>query len=356
MLETPSNNQAEVPHSIHVETRIPPDPVSGKTALLALVSYILSLISIFYGSPFLNFLVAIPISLIAIAAMRQKRGFPQSKFESGTGCLSVFPNFVLAGMLGYHVLEFVYLLFFVGLEQALTHSVSLQLSGPGPYRLSTGQPVNGRIISGLMLFVQFPIICLGTLGLTRFTEHVGKYWETEVSRHPRKFVAIRRFLRELLFPVTAGKARMFLGIYLIIVITLFSKNPLFCLLMDAVIVILGIIKFAAGPDRSRRSTKSSGLGCLVFIFNVFFAVLFSIYATSTFIVFLLRGPLAAWSFVINPQNSAAFSDGEKGNFFIILFSYPFFGLAVILGTTGLNFLINYFANYWKSPPPHSRLQ
>ena len=163
---------------------LPPQPTTLSAGLTALVFYLLCLLMIGSGKPFLSLITTIPVIAAAVLAIQRRRGFPHAAFESIIGCLAVFPNALIASFMGRRVAEFIYLAIAVSPSAALTHSVAITFPDAGPSQLTSGALLDNRLWAALMLFIQFPLFAVGTLGLTYLAEHVGRLLEV---RHPRPY-------------------------------------------------------------------------------------------------------------------------------------------------------------------------
>ena len=160
----------------------PPAPGSVRAGCLALVFYALCLGLILSGQPALAVVAALPLAIGTVLAVR-RRGFPHNPFESYLGCLAAVPNVLIASFMAKRAVEFVYVAIYVGLRAALTHEVAVTFPTEGPSQLSNGELLDNKVWSALMVFVQFPLFAIGTLGLTYLAEHVGRL--VEVRRRAR---------------------------------------------------------------------------------------------------------------------------------------------------------------------------
>lgn len=165
------------PAETELEKEPPPEPTTPRAGLVALVLYVACLALIFSDQPALAVAVVLPVTVGAVLAFRRRRGFPHRPFESCIGCLLVFPNGLIASRLGYLVAEFIYLAIYVNLGTALSHDVAVTFPREGPSQLSNGDLLDNHLWSALMLFVQFPLFAIGTIGLTYLAEHVGRLIE-----------------------------------------------------------------------------------------------------------------------------------------------------------------------------------
>jgi hypothetical protein len=144
---------------------------------ISLVVYVGCLAMIFSGHPALGLVAVPPISIAMVLALRSRRGFPYAAFESCIGCLAVFPNAMIASVMGKLAAEFIYLTLFVGLGPALSHQAAVTFPKEGPAQLSNGQLLDNRVWSALMLFVMFPLFAGGTFGLTYLADQIGRLVE-----------------------------------------------------------------------------------------------------------------------------------------------------------------------------------
>jgi hypothetical protein len=161
----------------------PPEPTTVRAGVVSLVLYLACLAMIFSSQPVLG-VVAVPAVTIAmLLAMRRRRGFPHAGFESGIGCLTVFPNAMLASVMGRLVAEFLYLAIYMGFGPALTHEVAVLFPRDGPAQLSNGELLHTRVWAALRIFVMFPLFAVGTIGLTYLAEQIGRLIEV---RRPEK--------------------------------------------------------------------------------------------------------------------------------------------------------------------------
>jgi len=155
----------------------PAEPTTLRAGVVSLVIYVACLAMIFAGQPALGVVAVPPVLIAMVLAMRQRRGFPRGSFQSCIGCLAVFPNAVIASIMGKRVAEFIYLAIYVGLGPALSHEVAVTFPKEGPAQLSNGELLDNRVWAALMTFVMFPLFAVGTLGLTYLAEHVGRLVE-----------------------------------------------------------------------------------------------------------------------------------------------------------------------------------
>jgi hypothetical protein len=155
----------------------PPQPTTVRKGVVALVVYVACLALIFSDQPALGVVAVPPVTIAMVLAMRRRRGFPYRAFESCIGCLTVFPNGMIASVMGRLVAEFIYLAIYVGLGPALSHEVTVTFPRDGPAQLSDGELLHLRVWAALMIFVMFPLFAVGTIGLTYLTEHVGRLVE-----------------------------------------------------------------------------------------------------------------------------------------------------------------------------------
>lgn len=165
-----------------------PEPTTVPAGVVSLVIYVACLAMIFSGPPALGAVAVPPLIVAMLLAMRQRHGFPRGSFQSCIGCLAVFPNAVIASVMGKRVAEFIYLAIYVGLGPALSHEVAITFPKDGPAQLSNGELLHTRVWAALMTFVMFPLFVVGTLGLTFLAEHVGRLVEV---RRREKFPSAR---------------------------------------------------------------------------------------------------------------------------------------------------------------------
>jgi hypothetical protein len=164
-----------------------PQPTTFRAGVVVSIIYILCLLLILSGRPVFCLAAAIPTTIAGIFAIRQRFGFPRKAFQSVIGCLCVFPNFFLASWMGKFIAEFIYLAIYVGLAAAITGETRILSPKSGPAQLSDGTLLHNRVWSGLMFFVQFPIIIFGGLGLTHMAEHIGRYIEIRRRQPPQRW-------------------------------------------------------------------------------------------------------------------------------------------------------------------------
>lgn len=162
----------------------PPEPITVLNGVVSLVVYVACLALIFSGRPVLSVVAVLPVIISVVLAARRRHGFPHRRFETYIGCLAVFPNAIIASLMGKRVAEFIYLALYVGLGAASGHEVAVTFPKEGPSQLSNGELLDNRLWSGLMLFVQFPLLAVGTIGLTCLAEQVGRL--VEVRRRKKK--------------------------------------------------------------------------------------------------------------------------------------------------------------------------
>jgi hypothetical protein len=155
----------------------PPEPTSVRAGVVSLVVYAACLAMIFSDQPALGVLAVLPVTIAMVLAVRRRRGFPHRSFESCIGCLTVFPNGIIASLMGKLAAEFVYLAIYAGLGSALSHEVAVTFPKEGPAQLSNGELLHTQVWAALMMFVLFPLVAVGTIGLTYLAEHVGRLVE-----------------------------------------------------------------------------------------------------------------------------------------------------------------------------------
>jgi hypothetical protein len=160
----------------------PPEPTSVRAGVVSLVVYVVCLALIFSRQPALGVVAVPPVTTALVLAVRRRRGFPHGPFESCIGCLAVFPNAMIASVMGKLAAEFIYLATYVGLGPALNHEVAVTFPREGPAQLSNGELLHTGVWAGLMMFVLFPLFAVGTIGLTYLTEHVGRLVEVRRRR------------------------------------------------------------------------------------------------------------------------------------------------------------------------------
>jgi hypothetical protein len=152
----------------------PPEPTTVRAGVISLVVYVACLAMIFCNQPALGVLAVPLVTIAMVLALRRRRGFPHGAFESSIGCLAVFPNAMIASLMGKLAAEFIYLAIYVGLGAALSHQVALTFPREGPAQLSNGELLHTRVWAALMLLVMFPLIAVGTVGLTYLAEQIGR--------------------------------------------------------------------------------------------------------------------------------------------------------------------------------------
>jgi hypothetical protein len=155
----------------------PPEPTTVRAGVVSLVVYIACLAMIFSNQPALGVVAVPPVTIAMVLAMRRRRGFPHRAFESCIGCLAVFPNGIIASVMGKLAAEFIYLAIYAGLGPALCHQVMVTFPREGPAQLSNGELLHTQVWAALMIFVIFPLFAVGTIGLTYLAEQVGRLVE-----------------------------------------------------------------------------------------------------------------------------------------------------------------------------------
>ncbi len=150
-------------------------PLTGKTATGSVALYLACVALIASRHPALNALCVVPLAVCATRALRRRRGLPHDSFESMIGCFAVIPSFFLSGLMARAAAQFVYVALFAGPIAALTDSVQMHFSEHEPAQLSTGEPVHERVWAAMFVFVMFPVVVAGTLGLTWLAENAGRY-------------------------------------------------------------------------------------------------------------------------------------------------------------------------------------
>jgi hypothetical protein len=163
----------------------PPEPTSASAGLVSLVVYSACVAMILSSQPALSMAAVLPVMIATVLAIRRRRGFPHGPFESRIGCLTVFPNAFIAARMGRMVAEFIYIAIYAGISAALSHGVAVQFPREGPAQLTNGELLNNRVWSALMLFVEFPLFGVGTIGLTYLAEHLGRLVEVRRSLKPK---------------------------------------------------------------------------------------------------------------------------------------------------------------------------
>ena len=155
----------------------PSEPTSGRAGVVSLAVYIACLAMIFSDQPALGLVAVLPVTIATVLALRRRRGFPHRAFESCIGCLAVFPNGIIASIMGKLAAEFIYLAIYAGLGPALRQEVAVTFPKEGPAQLSNGELLHTRVWAALMVFVIFPLFAVGTIGLTYLAEQVGRLVE-----------------------------------------------------------------------------------------------------------------------------------------------------------------------------------
>jgi hypothetical protein len=174
----PGVTVALVAEARHREAEDPlPEQDTVKAGLLSLLLYVLCLAMILSGQPALSLAAVPPVTLAMVLAIRRRRGFPLRHFESTIGCLTVFPNALIASRMGWRVAELIYLAVYIGVGPALSHQVAVTFPKEGPSQLSNGALLDNRVWAALMLLIMFPLFVVGTIGLTNLAEHVGRLVE-----------------------------------------------------------------------------------------------------------------------------------------------------------------------------------
>jgi hypothetical protein len=155
----------------------PPEPTTVRAGLVSLALYLACVVLILSGQPALSLVAALPTTTAAVLALRRWNRRPRRSLESCIGCLSAFPNGIIACRMGWLVAEFIYLTIYVGPAAALTHRVGITFPQEGPRQLSNGEPLHNQAWAALMIFVMFPLFAIGTAGLIYLAEHVGRLVE-----------------------------------------------------------------------------------------------------------------------------------------------------------------------------------
>jgi hypothetical protein len=155
----------------------PPAPATLRAGVVSLVVYVACLGMICSGQPVLGLVAVPPVTIAMVLAMRRRRGFPHGSFESCLGCLAVFPNGIIASIMGKLAAEFIYLAIYAGLGPALSHEVAVTFPREGPAQLSNGDLLHTRVWAALMTFVMFPLFAVGTIGLAYLADQVGRLVE-----------------------------------------------------------------------------------------------------------------------------------------------------------------------------------
>jgi hypothetical protein len=156
---------------------LPPEPTTRRAGVVALLLYAGCLALILSDRPALALFAVPPVAIFMVLAMRRRRGFPHRSFETFAGCLTVFPNALLASRMGWLVAEFIYVAAYVGIEAAWSHDVTLTFPREGPAQLSNGDLLHNRVVAALMGGVMFPLFVVGTIGLTSLAERAGRLIE-----------------------------------------------------------------------------------------------------------------------------------------------------------------------------------
>ena len=168
----------------------PPEPTTVRAGLISLVIYVACVVMILSGQPALSAAAVLPTTTAAVLALRRWNSRPRRSFESCIGCLTVFPNGIMASRMGWRVAEFIYLAAYVGPDAALTHRVTVTFPREGPSQLSNGELLHNRVWGALMILVMFPLFAIGTMGLIYLAEQVGRL--VEVRRRPNNAGRPRR--------------------------------------------------------------------------------------------------------------------------------------------------------------------
>jgi hypothetical protein len=155
----------------------PPEPTTVRAGVVSLLVYVACLAITLSGQPALSVAAALPVTAAMVLAMRRRRGFPHRAFESCIGCLAVFPNAFMALLMGRGAAEFIYVALYAGPGAALTHQVAVTFPRQGPAQLSNGELLDNRVWAALLLFVLFPLVAVGTVGLSYLAEQVGRLVE-----------------------------------------------------------------------------------------------------------------------------------------------------------------------------------
>jgi hypothetical protein len=159
-----------------------PDRTSVRGGVVSLVIYVACLALILSNRPALGVVAVPPVTIAMVLAMR-RRWFLRGGFKSCIGCLAVFPNGVIASVMGKLAAEFIYLATYVGLGPALRNEVAVTFPKEGPAQLSNGELLHTQVWAALMILVMFPLFAIGTGGLTYLAEQVGRLTEAWRREH-----------------------------------------------------------------------------------------------------------------------------------------------------------------------------
>lgn len=77
-----------------------PEPTSAREGVLSLVVYAACLAMILSGLPALSIVALPPVIISMVLAMQRRHGFLHGSFQSYIGCLALFPNAIIASVMG----------------------------------------------------------------------------------------------------------------------------------------------------------------------------------------------------------------------------------------------------------------
>jgi len=154
---------------------LPPAHTSRAAGLTALLIYVACVTLILTRQPLLNLLCVVPLGIFAWVGLRRRtQGFPQAQFDTTFGCLSIVPNFFLAGFWAVRLRQFAYIAHYVGLSDAAQNRVQVIESRTAASHLSNGEALHTQVWAALMIPTFLLVVC-GLVGLTFMGEEVGRF-------------------------------------------------------------------------------------------------------------------------------------------------------------------------------------
>jgi len=161
-----------------IQPILPPAHTSRAAGLIALLIYVACVTMILTRQPLLNLLCVVPLGTFACIGLRRRtQGFPQGQFDTTFGCLSIVPNFFLAGFWAVRLRQFIYVACYAGLRDAAQNRVQVIESRVAPSHLSNGQALHTQVWAALMIPTFLLVVC-GLIGLTFMGEEIGRFLRT----------------------------------------------------------------------------------------------------------------------------------------------------------------------------------
>ncbi|MCK5845188.1 MAG: hypothetical protein KAG97_10805, partial [Victivallales bacterium] len=150
--------------------------VLKRAAVAAISAYIISVCVIISDIPFFvailaPFLCVVGIKSLGRLIVRSKR--KNEQFHTVCGCLSVVPNFFLAGILARSIVKLICVSLYADFTQALMGTVKFAANKTGPYVLTNGATVD-LTFHGAASFAGFALTVLFLAGLTGLMEYAGR--------------------------------------------------------------------------------------------------------------------------------------------------------------------------------------